>query len=423
MTDEREVEVSIVLPCLNEETTLAQCIRAAKQALHSGGLVGEVVVADNGSTDRSREIAEQEGARVVRVAAQGYGNALFHGFKSARGRFLIHLDADMSYEFDHIPRFVAELRRGAGLVMGSRMRGTIDPGAMPWSHRYLGTPVLTGIANLFFGCGISDINCGMRGLSRECFDSLGLRSGGMEFASEMVVKAALLGVKIVDIPTDLHRDQREHEPHLNSLRDGWRHLRFLLLFCPAWLFFWPGLGATLGGTAVIVAILFDLFPKFGLLTCLVGLSATVFGVQTMLLGLGARGFAQLRRLDVRTSAGERFFAGLTLEKGLGLGAVLAVSGLGFLAVACVRIFEFMAMEGYNPGQLDIASTKLALLGTALFVTGAQTISSSFFLSLFSIEAVTESAHPEGGAGVSLNLNLVPPRPPAAAIGAPLARSR
>jgi len=353
----------------------------------------------------------REGARVVEVAARGYGNALYHGFKEARGHYLVHLDADMSYDFAHIPRFVHELRGGAELVMGSRMRGTIHAGAMPFLHRYLGTPVLTAVANLFFRCGISDINCGMRGLTRETFERLGLRSGGMEFASEMVVKAALLGMKIVDIPTDLHPDRRNHKPHLSSFRDGWRHLRFLLLFCPAWLFVWPGLIATLGGTAVIVAILFDFFPRFGLLTCLVGLSATVFGVQTMLLGLAARGFVQLRRLHVSQGVADGFVGSLTLEKGLALGSTLIALGLVLLGVACARIFQFMSLEAYNPGQLDVASTKLALLGTTLFVTGAQTVSSSFFLSLFSIEPVSERPDASDAQEVSLNLNLVPGPPP------------
>ncbi|MBW2385547.1 MAG: glycosyltransferase family 2 protein [Deltaproteobacteria bacterium] len=407
---EQEIEVSIVLPCLNEEATLALCVRAAKAALAGAGISGEIVVADNGSTDGSREIAKAEGARVVEVAAKGYGNALFHGFTEAKGRYLVHLDADMSYEFGHIPLFVEELRKGADLVMGSRIRGNIDRGAMPILHRYLGTPVLTTLANFFFHCGITDINCGMRGLRKETFERLGLCSGGMEFASEMVVKSALLGAKIVDIPTDLHCDQRDHAPHLSSFRDGWRHLRFLLLFCPTWLFLWPGAVTALSGIAIITAILFDLFPKFGLLTCLVGLSATVFGVQTMLLGLAARSFSQLRRLRRGGGVGDRFFSALTLEKGLASGGGLVAIGLILLGVAGVRIFQFMSMDNYNPGQLDIPSTKLALLGSALFVSGAQVVSSSFFLSLFSIEPVTHNTDARGAGDVSLNLNLGSPEP-------------
>lgn len=402
-----EIEVSVVLPCLNEEATLAACIRAAKKALEAAGLVGEVVVSDNGSSDRSREIALAEGARLVDVPVRGYGNALYHGFAAARGRYIVHLDADLSYEFSHIARFVERLRAGADLVMGSRVRGTIDAGAMPLSHRYLGTPVLTTLANLFFGAHISDINCGMRGLTRSAFERLGLRAGGMEFASEMIVKAATLGLRIEEIPTDLHRDGRERRPHLRSFRDGWRHLRFLLLFAPTWLFVVPGVVATAGGMAVIFAVLADVSPYAGILTCLVALSMSVVGVQTILLGLATRGFAQLRRLRVAEGALDSFFAGLTLEKGLAVGSVLGGTGLVLLVVAAARIYTFIQAGNYVPGNLDLPSIKLALLGTALAVTGAQIVFSSFFLGLFSIEPVSGEARSSASTKASLPLNLVP----------------
>ena len=212
MSGDGTIEVSVVLPCLNEERTLAACIQSAWKALAAAGLSGEVVVADNGSTDRSREVALENNARVVLVQAKGYGNALYNGLKQARGRYLVFLDADMSYEFDHIPRFVAKLKAGADLVMGSRFRGTIDPHAMPPLHRYLGTPVLTFLANLFFGSRISDINCGMRGLRKELFERLRLRAGGMEFASELLIKAQLLKSRIEEVPTDLHPDQGSASP-------------------------------------------------------------------------------------------------------------------------------------------------------------------------------------------------------------------
>jgi hypothetical protein len=398
MTD-TAVDISIVFPCLNEEATLARCIGAAREALDSAGLRGEIIVADNGSTDRSSAIALEEGARLVSVPARGYGNALFSGLRAARGQYLVHLDADMSYECAHIPRFVEQLRNGADLVMGSRLKGHIDPGAMPFSHRHLGTPVLTHLANLFFGSHISDINCGMRGLTKTAFERLGLRAGGMEFASEMVVKAAALHMNIVEIPTDLHPDERGRRPHLSTVRDGWRHLRFLLLFCPTWLFVWPGVVATVGGTGVILAILFDLFPYFGLFTCLAALAVTVLGVQTILLGVAAGRFAQLRRLRVAT-ARNGLIERLTLEKGLVGGGTLAVVGLAILATACVRILRFMSLEGYDPSQLDLASTKLALLGTTLFVTGAQVVFSSFFLGLFNIEPLSEPPADESTPGSS-----------------------
>lgn len=399
------IEVSVVLPCLNEESTLASCIRAAHRALAQAGLHGEVIVADNGSSDRSREIAVAEGARLVEVEARGYGNALYHGFRAARGRFLVHLDADMSYEFSHVPRFVAELRKGADLVMGSRLRGTIEPGAMPALHRHLGTPVLTRLANLFFGCRISDINCGMRGLRKEAFERLDLRSGGMEFASEMIVKAAALKMRIVEIPTDLHRDQRGRRPHLSSFRDGWRHLRFLLLFCPTWLFLWPGALLAAGGLATIVAILLDLSPWVGMLTCLAALAATVLGVQLILLGLATRGFAQLRRLRGEETRWDRFFAQLTLEKGIVAGGLLALVGFGFLAYASVGILRFMRAESYDGLQVDLHHTKLALLGTALFVTGAQAVFSSFFAGLFAIEPVGRDSRVRSAGRLSLPLEI------------------
>jgi glycosyltransferase involved in cell wall biosynthesis len=386
VSPEREIEVSVVFPCLNEERTIGACIREARRALAEAGQVGEIVVADNGSTDRSREIALAEGARVVDVPDRGYGNALCSGFEESRGRFLVFLDSDLSYDPAHIPRFVEQLRKGADLVMGSRFRGTIHEGAMPPLHRHLGTPVMTRLVNLFFGSAISDVNCGMRGLSRYAFRRLGLRSGGMELASEMILKAASLGLRIVEVPTDLRKDQRGRRPHLRSFRDGWRHLRYMLLFAPNWLFIVPGLALTLGGLLVVMAIVLGVSPFVGLLTCLAGLAMTVLGVQTTLLGVATHGFAQLRRLTSRRGRLDRFVGGLTLEKGALLGGFLAAGGSTLLVTAAVRIAQFMRQPGYDAGQLDLPSTRLALLGTTLFVTGVQIVISSFFLGLFNIES-------------------------------------
>ena len=384
--DEKPVEVSVVLPCLNEEKTLAACIRAAKQALRDADIAGEIVVADNGSEDRSPEIAVAEGARVVAVPHRGYGNALRHGFNEARGRFLVFLDSDMSYDFAYIPRFVEELRKGADLVIGSRLRGTIHRGAMPFAHRFVGTPVLTAMARLFFGCSISDINCGMRGLSREAFNRLHLRAGGMEFASEMVIRATLLKMRITELPVDFHPDQRDRPPHLRSFRDGWRHLRFMLLFCPRWLFFVPGSAMTLGGAVVIIAILLNVSRFFGLFTSLVALASTVLGVQTLLLGVAAQSFANLTGFQASRTLG-RLRRFLTLEKGIVIGAVLSFGGVSLVAFAFIRILRFMRKEGYELGELDLASTKLALLGATLFITGFQILFTSFYLSLFVIEPI------------------------------------
>ena len=378
-------EVSVVLPCLNEEKTVGECIRRAKKVFAETKILGEIVVADNGSSDRSIEISQDEGARVVNVKAKGYGNALFAGFKAARGNFIIFLDADLSYEFSHIPQFVKELRDGADLVMGSRFKGSIDPGAMPKLHRYLGTPFLTKIANLFFKSNITDINCGMRGLTKETFKRLGLRSGGMEFASEMIIKASLLKMKIVEIPTDLHRDQRDRKPHLQSFPDGWRHLRFMLLFCPTWLFIIPGLFLIFSGIGGILAIFLDKLPSLGIGASLLGLACVVLGVQTTLLGIATLGFSQIRRLRVKRTIMDHLFSGMTLEKGIILGGLLSSGGLIVLLYAGIRMFQFIFSDGYIPGQLDIFSTKLALLGTTIFVIGAQVVFASFFLGLFNIE--------------------------------------
>ncbi len=393
------VEVSIVLPCLNEEGTLAECIQRAKQALAGGNIDGEIIIADNGSTDRSAQIATDEGARLISVPVKGYGNALHHGFEAANGKYIIFLDADLSYDFAHIPRFVEQLRGGPDLVMGSRFKGTIHPGAMPPMHRYLGTPVLTRVANIFFRCGVSDVNCGMRGLTKDAFERMGLRAGGMEFASEMIIKAAKLNMRIEEIPTDLHPDKRGRPPHLRSFHDGWRHLRFMLLFCPTWLFTIPGVVLTSAGIAVIVAIMLNISPYVGMFTCLVALAMTVLGVQITLLGLATHGFAQLTRLRTRDSLLDRAMINLTLEKGVAIGSVLGTAGAAILIVAAVRIVDFMNLPGYDPGQLDLPSTKLALLGTALLVTGIQIVVSSFFLGLFSIESVDHNA------GTALPLRL------------------
>lgn len=378
-------EVSVVFPCLNEAETLEACVRRTLTALEGAGIPGEVVVADNGSTDGSQDIARRAGARVVDVPHRGYGNALRGGFLAARGRFLIHLDSDLSYPIEAIPRFVEELRRGPDLVMGSRLRGTIAPGAMPFLHRYVGTPVLTGISNLFFGCGVSDNNCGMRGLRRDAFDKLDLRTGGMEFASEMIIKASLLGLRIVEIPIDFAPDQRGRPPHLRTFRDGWRHLRFMLLFSPTWLFAVPGLLLTLGGAATLALVVTGADPRLGLATGFTAHAAVVLGVQTLLLGVASQGVAHLARLR-GSSALARIFAWLTLERGLLIGGVLVAGGGGILGHALWTIADFMGGAGYVTGTIDVPSTRLALLAATIIVTGLQLSAGAFFMSLFSIDA-------------------------------------
>ena len=236
------------MPCLNEAETLATCIRKARRFIERSGISAEVVVADNGSTDGSIDIATREGARVVHVPIRGYGAALFFGAQDARGRFVIMGDADDSYDFEHLDLFVEALRQGSDLVMGNRFKGGIKPGAMPFKNRYLGNPALSAIGRLFFHCPVGDFHCGLRGFSKAAFDKMDLQTTGMEFASEMAVKATLLKMRVDEVPTTLSKDGRSRPPHLRPWRDGWRHLRFMLLYSPRWAFLYPGVALMLVGS-------------------------------------------------------------------------------------------------------------------------------------------------------------------------------
>jgi glycosyltransferase involved in cell wall biosynthesis len=276
---ESEIELTILMPCLNEALTLGICIEKALRFIGHNGIKGEVLIADNGSTDGSQDIARAHGARVVLVPERGYGAALIGGIKAARGRFVIMGDADDSYDFLALDPFVGELRAGADLVMGNRFRGKIEPGAMPKLHRYLGNPVLTGVGRLFFHRAIGDFHCGLRGFRREAMLGIGLNAPGMEFASEMVAKAALHGLRIAEVPTHLKKDGRDRPPHLRSWRDGWRHLRFMLMFSPNWLFIYPGSLLLLFGTAGLIAL------QGGALR----IGAVTFDINTMLYAGEAAG--------------------------------------------------------------------------------------------------------------------------------------
>jgi hypothetical protein len=369
----------VVLPCLNEAETLETCIRKAQKSIGDLDLDGEVVVADNGSTDGSQQIAAEVGARLVRVPDRGYGAALRAGIGDARGKFVIIADADDSYALDALGPFVEGLRGGADLVMGNRFAGGIAPGAMPALHRYLGNPVLSRLGRLFFQVPIHDFHCGMRGFRRDRIMALGLRTRGMEFASEMIVRAALANLTIIEVPTTLHPDGRSRAPHLKTWRDGWRHLRFLLAFSPRWLFLYPaltlmtvglvGLIALAPGPIAIGDVSLDVQTMVGAATLL------IIGLQMAALALVSRAYAARLGLLPRSHRLESFLDRFTLEWGVVVGGLMGVAGLAAFVVATVR----WQRTGF--GQLAIETMRLPLFGMVLLVAGAQVIGSSFMLSL------------------------------------------
>src|ERR1700678_3980200 len=340
------------MPCLNEAETVATCVLKAAKFLADSGVSGEVVVADNGSTDGSQRLAEDAGGRVVPVSEKGYGSAVTGGILAARGEYVIMGDADDSYDFSNLMPFVTELRGGADLVMGNRFKGGIGPGAMPPLHRYLGTPVLSFIGRLFFHSNIGDFNCGLRGFRRDSAIKLGLQATGMEFASEMIVKAALAHQKIAEVPTTLAQDGRSRPPHLNTWRDGWRHLRFLLLFSPNWLFLLPGLvllivgvgfgAAVAGGPITIGGVTLDVDTLVACGACVdIGFQAVLFWLFTRVYA-GSEGFLPTEP-KVQTLLGK-----LSLERGLLTGAAVGVAGL----VGLIFSLTYWQGHAFGPPNYD-----------------------------------------------------------------------
>lgn len=381
--DTLEIEVSVVIPCLNEAETLPACIRKAREGLEQIGTAGEVVVADNGSTDGSVEIADGLGARVVHVSEPGYGSALMGGIDAARGRFVIMGDADDSYDFREVPRFVEKLREGFDLVQGCRLPaggGRVEPGAMPWSHRWIGNPLFTWLARRWFGVRIHDIYCGLRGFTRDFYDRLEQRCTGMEFATEMIIKASLRGARVAEVPITLHPDGRTvRAPHLHTLRDGWRTLRFFLLCTPRYLFLVPGLvliGLGLAGYAVALPGLriggIQFGPHtllFSSLFVLCGYQAVLFAVLAKVVAIG-EGFLPP---DERLS---RFFRWATLERGIFAALVVFAAGAGLLLAAINewRIADF--------GDLEYARVmRLVIPGATLCALAFQTVLSGFLVSM------------------------------------------
>jgi glycosyltransferase involved in cell wall biosynthesis len=377
---ESSLELSIVMPCLNEAETVAVCVKKALQFLREKRVVGEVIVADNGSTDGSQKLAEDSGARVVCVPERGYGSALRAGMAAAHGRFLIMGDADDSYDFLELSGFLERLRAGDDLVLGNRFKGGIKPNAMPPLHRFLGNPVLTGIGRLFFKSPVGDFHCGLRGLSKTAFEKLGLQTTGMEFASEMVVKATLLGMRLTEVPTTLSPDGRSRPPHLRSWRDGWRHLRFLLLYSPRWLFLYPGLALIIVGLLLGVWLMPGPRKLGGVTldvhTLLYAALAVIMGVQTVLFALFTKVFAITFGLLPSDPGMERWNRAFTLEAGL-------VTGGGmFLAGFASAVWAVMTWSHASFGPLDPTRTlRLVIPSIMMIVTGLQIVFGSFFLSV------------------------------------------
>jgi len=392
------VELSVVMPCLNEAETVETCVRKTVAFFEEAGIDGEVVVADNGSTDGSQKLAKDAGARVVPVSDKGYGNALMGGIRAARAPYVAMGDCDDSYDFATLGPFLDDLKDGADLIMGNRFQGGIEPGAMPRLHRYLGNPVLSFVGRLFFGSKIGDFHCGLRAFNKESILRLGLQTGGMEFASEMVVKATLAKYDIRERPTTLAKDGRSRPPHLNTWRDGWRHLRFLMLYSPRWLFLIPGLFLMTLGLVSGVALSLGQVKVGGLrfdVDTLVGASAMlVIGFQAVIFALLTKVYAMEEGFLPRDPRVERLHRFWTLEKGLIFGGLLAVGGLSGLVASLIH------WQGHNFGQLNPQdSLRIVVPSATALVMSMQAVFASLFASILgirrrqhpSIEGVAEAA--------------------------------
>ena len=383
-------QIAVVMPCLNEAETLAQCLESAREGLRRAGIAGEVIVADNGSTDGSIDIAEERGARVVRVPAKGYGNALRGGIDASAAPWILMADADESYDFSDITAFLDGLRNGADLVMGCRLPsggGRIERGAMPWKNRWLGNPSLSLIGRLFFRTRVRDFHCGMRAFTRAAYQRMELKTTGMEFASEMVMKAAIHGMRIAEVPIVLRKDGRSRPPHLRPWRDGWRHLRFMLIYSPRWLFLVPGLGLALLGAIFAVSIYFRVLHfgriNFDVGTFAVACTAVSAGLQLVAFA----GFTKLFAIGEGLLPADPRFASLvrhyTLERGLIVGLLLMMGGVGMLGWA------FWIWSESDFGALPYADNlRRVIAASTLILLGVQTTGISFFMSVLGLKTTT-----------------------------------
>jgi glycosyltransferase involved in cell wall biosynthesis len=375
------LDVSVVIPCLNEAETIAICTRKAKRAMEHAGLSGEVIVVDNGSSDQSDLIAAEEGARVVRERRRGYGNAYLAGFAAARGRYIFMGDGDDTYDFNEIGRFVKPLEEGADMVMGSRLKGRIHRGAMPALHRYVGNPMLTRVLNLFYGSDVSDAHCGMRAFRSDALERLDLRMSGMEFASEMVIRASKAGLRIEEVPIEYH--PRRGESKLRSFRDGWRHLRFLLVHSPTHLFVVPGVALFVTGLIAMLAVLLNasIFGRqWDLHAMIAAAMLAIAGTQIIGLGLSARAYG-VHHLGERDPLFERYEGRVRLEHGL-------LTGIGLLVVG-VALATVVLVTWISRGLGALGEERLAVLSLALIVVGMQVIFTSFLLSIIGLRRRTD----------------------------------
>lgn len=376
---EAECELSIVFPCRNEADAVGPCVKTALAELEAANIDGEVVVCDNASSDGSGKLAEEAGARVILETHAGYGRALAAGIQAARGKYIIMADADGSYDLGAIRPMVAALEAGADLVMGHRFKGIIAPGAMPWSHRYIGSPATSALLNLFFGTSVGDVHCGMRGFTRDAYHRMALQTNGMEFASEMVARAARIGLKMAEVPVDYH--PRAGESKLRTYRDGWRHLRFLLMYSPTWLYAVPSGLLVLLGLALLIALsiapLTIMGRQWDMHLAAVASLLTVLGTQLAWIGISARTLAVVHGFDPDDPFLTRFYRWFTLERGLLAAAVVILGGLAYGAFVGFR----WAAGGF--GGLD--AIRPLLLAITLILVGVQSAFDAFFLSLLSVE--------------------------------------